>query len=106
MAWKQIAIAAALLGAATPGEAFDNRDEAQTVMLYYAIPFGAPSYKQNSPWFGMQIQGKRDYQPYTIDTRLVTFTRSGIDAPLFNFAEGGAAQASLVVIGAVAVGAA
>ena len=77
MAWKQLAIAAALLGIATPGEAFDQRNEAQTVMFYYAIPLGARSDKERIPWVGLQIQGKRDYQSFNVDTRLFSFEEGG-----------------------------
>ena len=94
MAWKQLALAAALLGSATPGEAFDQRNEAQTVMFYYAFPIGARSDKERIPWFGLQIQGKRDYQSFNFDTRL------------FNLEAGGSAAANAAIIGAVAVGAA
>jgi len=96
MASKQLAMLAALLGIATPGHAFDSRNEAQTLMFYYAIPLDASSKKDRSPWMGMQINGKRDYQSYTRDVPLYTF----------NVAEGGASAANLVVIGAVAIGAA
>jgi hypothetical protein len=96
MARKQVALLAALLGVATPTQAFDTRSEAQTVIFYYAIPLGAHTVKDRMPWLGMQINGKRDYQSYRADTRLFTF----------NFAEAGAAEANLVAIGAIAIGAA
>jgi hypothetical protein len=96
MARKQLALLAALLGIATPGHAFDTRNETQTVMFYYAVPLDAKSKKERNPWMGMQINGKRDYQSYSSDVPLYTF----------NVAEGGAAAANLLVIGAVAVGAA
>jgi hypothetical protein len=96
MATKQLALLAALLGIATPGHAFDTRNEAQTVMFYYAYPLGGHSAKERAPWLGMQINGKRDYQSYSMDSKLFTF----------NFAEAGSAEASLLIIGAVAVGAA
>jgi hypothetical protein len=93
MATKQLAMLAALLGIATPGQAFDTRNEAQTVMFYYAIPLGVNHEKERISWMGMQIQGKRDFQSYNVDT------------PLMRFEEGGAAVANVLVIGAVAVGA-
>ena len=93
MATKQLALLAALLGIATPGQAFDTRNEAQTVMFYYAIPLGVRHEKERISWMGMQIQGKRDFQSYSVDT------------PLMRFEEGGAAVANILVIGAVAVGA-
>jgi hypothetical protein len=96
MASRQLAMLTALLGIATPGHAFDTRNDAQTVMFYYAIPFGAQSKKESNPWMGMQINGKRDYQSYSSDVPLYTF----------NVAEGGAPAANLLIIGAVAVGAA
>jgi hypothetical protein len=96
MATKQLALLAALLGIATPGHAFDTRNEAQTVMFYYAIPLDAKSKKDRNPWMGMQINGKRDYQSYSRDATLYTF----------NVAEGGAAEASLILLGVVAAGAA
>jgi len=94
MARKQLALLAALLGIASPSQAFDTRNEAQTVMFYYAIPLGVRHEKERIPWMGMQIQGKRDFQSYSVDT------------PLMRFEEGGAAVANVLVIGAVAVGAA
>jgi hypothetical protein len=96
MARKQLALLAASLGIATPGYAFDTRNEAQTVMFYYAIPLDARSNKERNPWMGMQINGKRDYQSYSRDVPFYTFS----------LAEGGASAANLLVIGAVAVGAA
>ena len=77
---KQLALLAALLGIATPGHAFDTRNETQTVMFYYAIPLGVRHEKERIPWMGMQIQGKRDFQSYSVDT------------PLLRFEEGGAAM--------------
>jgi hypothetical protein len=96
MAWKHLALAAALLGVATPGEAFDTRNEAQTVMFYYAIPLDARNTKERIPWMGMLIHGKRDYQSFNLDTRLFQFT-DGVTAA--NLAVIGA----VVVVGAVAV---
>ena len=93
MARKQLALLAALLGIATPGQAFDTRNEAQTVMFYYAIPLGVRHERERISWMGMQIQGKRDFQSYSLDT------------PLMRFEEGGVPVANLLVIGAVAVGA-
>ena len=93
MALKHLALAAALLGVAIPSEAFDTRNESQMVMFYYAFPLDA-HHKQRIPWVGLQIQGKRDYQSFNVDTRL------------FSFTEGGSAASSLVIVGAVAVGAA
>jgi hypothetical protein len=63
-------------------------------MFYYAIPLDARTDKERIPWMGMQINGKRDYQSFNVDTRLLTF------APL------GALEAKLLIGGAVAVGAA
>jgi anaerobic glycerol-3-phosphate dehydrogenase len=93
MVTKQLAMLAALLGIATPGQAFDTRNEAQTVMFYYAIPLGVQHERERISWMGMQIQGKRDFQSYSVDT------------PLMRFEEGGAAVANALLVGAVAVGA-
>ncbi len=90
---KQLALLAALLGIAIPGHAFDTRNEAQIVTFYYAIPLGVRHERERIPWLGMQIQGKRDFQSYSVDT------------PLMRFEEGGAAMPNVLVIGAVAVGA-
>src|SRR5262245_41231214 len=97
MATKQIAIAAALLGFAIPGHAFDTRDEPTTVMFYYAIPLDAASKKENTSWFGMQLNSKRDYQAQSVD----------FDSRRFRFGEdGGVSAAQFLIIGGVAVGAA
>jgi len=93
MARKQLALLAALLGIASPSQAFDTRNEAQTVMFYYAVPLGVRHEKDRISWMGMQIQGKRDFQSYSVDT------------PLMRFEEGGVAVANVLMIGAVAVGA-
>ena len=87
----KLALLAALLGIASPGQAFDTRNEAQTVMFYYAIPLGVRHERERVSWMGMQIQGKRDFQSYSVDT------------PLMRFEEGGAAVANALLIGAVAL---
>ena len=94
MARTQLTVAAALLGIALPALAFDARDEAQTVMFYYAIPLDAKVKKERVPWLGMQINGKRDYQSYSMD------------APLLKLDGSGSTAANALLIGGVAVGAA
>jgi hypothetical protein len=94
MAKKHIALAAALLGFAIPGHAFDTRSEATTVMFYYAIPLDAKTKKENNPWLGMQLNGKREFQSYSSDV------------PLFRLSEEGSRAANLLVVGGIAVGAA
>jgi hypothetical protein len=92
----------ALLGVANPGYAFDDSfdgvNRAQTVMFYYAIPLDAPSRKESKPWMGMLVQGQQDYRGAGVGG-------FGVDTRLFNLLEqSGASAASLVLIGAAAVG--
>src|SRR5262245_26890425 len=96
MATKHLAIAAALLGIAIPGHAFDTRNEPTAVMFDYAIPLDARTKKENVSWFGMQLNGKRDYQYQSLD----------FDSRYFQLTEGGSTAANLLIIGGVAVGAA
>jgi hypothetical protein len=96
MARKHIATLAALLSFANAvhADGFDSMNQPQAVMFYYAFPIDARSKKERTPWMGMQIQG-RNYQAYNVDTRMLTLAE-----------EGGAASASLILIGVAAVGAA
>src|SRR5262245_65861147 len=96
MVRKQLAIAAALLGIATPSLGFDSRNEPTAVMFYYAIPLDAKTKKENVSWYGMQFNSKRDFQAYNVD----------LDSRVFRpqLAEGGSTAASLLLIGGVAVG--
>ena len=98
MARKQIALLAALLSFANTGHAFDGFDgmnQAQTVMFYYAFPLDARTKKERTPWMGMQIQGRYYQGGYNVDTRMLSLAE-----------ESGSASASLILIGAAALGAA
>ena len=96
MVFRKLAAAAALLAAATPAAAFDPGEQALT-MFYISIPLDfQASRKSERQWSaGLQIQGKRDYQAFRIDsTMLNAFSLNDIDAKWM--------IAGLVTVGAAA----
>lgn len=101
MVFRKLAAVAALLAAATPAAALDPGGEigstSALTMFYISIPLDSrPSRKTGEQWsFGLQIQGKRDYQAVRIDsTMLNAFSLNDIDA---KWMVGG-----LVTLGAIA----
>jgi hypothetical protein len=95
MAKKHIAALGALLISATPSLAFEPREATSTsTMFYVSVPLDGLNRKQKQPVWGMQLQGKNDYQSVNLDSRLLNFM--GMEA----------ATAKWVVAGAVAAGAA
>jgi hypothetical protein len=95
MAKKHIAALGALLIAATPGLAFEPREAVgNTTMFYVSVPLDGLSRKQKELVWGMQLQGKHEYQSVNLDSRLLNFM--GMEA----------ATVKWVAAGVVAVGAA
>jgi hypothetical protein len=95
MAKKQIAALGALLVAATPSLAFEPREASTaSTMFYVSVPLDGLTRKQKEPVWGMQLQGKNDYQSVNLDSRMLNFM--GMEA----------VTAKWVVAGAVAAGAA
>jgi len=94
MAIKQFVAALALVGAAAQAvaaEPWDPRQSVPTVMYYVTIPLDASVRKEREPVLGMMLQGKREYQGFAMDTRMLNFIEGGIGA-------------KFLVAGAVALG--
>jgi hypothetical protein len=95
MAKKHLAALGTLLVAATPSLAFEPREASSTsTMFYVSVPLDGLTRKQKEPVWGMQLQGKNDYQSVNLDSRMLNFM--GMEA----------ATAKWIVAGAVAAGAA
>ena len=84
MGFRKVLLAAAVLaGAATQAagaEPWDPRQSVPTVMYYVSIPLDASARKQREPVLGMMLQGKREYQGFNIDTRMLNLIDGGISA--------------------------
>ena len=97
MVFRKLAVAAALLAAATPAAAFDGEQQSALTMFYISIPLDfRAARKSEQQWsVGLQIQGKRDYQAFRIDSSMLNaFSLNDIDAKWM--------IAGLVTVGAVA----
>ena len=95
MAKKHVAALGALMIVATPSLAFEPREApSATTMFYVSLPLDGQTRKQKELVWGMQLQGKHEYEAVNLDSRLLNFM--GMEA----------AAAKWVVAGAVAAGAA
>lgn len=95
MTLKQLAAIAASFAVAAPAFAFDVRDAGTTTMFYVSIPLDSSlSRKQREMSYGMQLQGKNEYQSV------------GIDSKMLSFLPAGGIGAKWILAGAVAAGAA
>lgn len=97
-AWGGILLAASLAVAA-PCAAGDldtiDRDSAQ---FFVRIPFGAGAAKEREPVYGFAVRGRRDYEVFVVDTRMLRALDSlgaGIDAKILLV--GGVAAAAAIV---------
>ena len=94
MALKKWAAAAAIVAAATPSLAFDNKDAGTSTMFYVSIPLDYGLSRKEQHWAaGLQLQGKREYQVVNLDSRM------------FNFLPMGGLEAKWIIAGVVAAGA-
>jgi hypothetical protein len=83
MALKKLAAAAAMAAIAMPSLAFDAAESGASTMFYISIPLDFRlSRKEQQQWTaGLQLQGKRDYQAFRIDSRMLSyFSLNDIDA--------------------------
>jgi hypothetical protein len=94
MAFRKLA--AAVLAAATPAAAVDPGEQAALTMFYISIPLDFRPSRNAEQWSaGLQIQGKRDYQAFRIDSSMLNaFSLNDIDAKWM--------IAGLVTVGAAA----
>ena len=96
MVFRKLAVAAAVLAAATPAAAVDPGEQAALTMFYISIPLDFRPSRNAERWSaGLQIQGKRDYQAFRIDSSMLNaFSLNDIDAKWM--------IAGLVTVGAAA----
>jgi hypothetical protein len=95
MTLKKLAAIAALVAVATPSLAFDVKDTGASTMFYISIPLDNSVARKDREWaYGLQLQGKRDYQAVNIDSKMLSFL------PL------GGLEAKWIIAGVVATGAA
>lgn len=95
MALKKLAAVAALVAVATPSLAFDVKDTGPSTMFYVSIPLDySLARKDRELAYGLQLQGKREYQAVNIDSKML------------NFLPAGGLEAKWIIAGVVAAGAA
>lgn len=95
MALRKLAAIAALVAVATPSLAFDLMDTGPSTLFYISIPLDSSAARKDREWsYGLQLQGKREYQAVNIDSRMLSFL------PL------GGLEAKWIIAGVVAAGAA
>jgi hypothetical protein len=80
MSRKQLAALAALACIATPATAFDLTQSSPGVMFYVALPLDGRVARDQGLAFGMRLRGERDYQVVNVDTRMLSFLGTGIEA--------------------------
>lgn len=95
MAFMKWAAIAALMAVATPASAFDIKDAGASTMFYISIPLDNSVARKDREWaYGLQLQGKREYQAVNIDSKM------------FSFLPMGGLEAKWIIAGVVAAGAA
>jgi hypothetical protein len=95
MALMKLAAAAALAAFASSSAAFDVREAGASTLFYISIPLDPGFSRKEQQWSaGLQLQGKRAYSAFTIDSSVL------------NFVSNGDVDGKWVVAGLVAVGAA
>src|SRR5687767_5759765 len=96
MAKKRIAALGALLIVATPSFALEPREAPTTsTMFYVSVPLDGLTRKQKEPVWGMQLQGKHEYQAVNLDSRLLNFT--GLEAATVKWVAAGAVAAAAAI---------
>jgi hypothetical protein len=78
MATKQLATLAALVCMSAPCMAWDAREAAQpATFFYFKVPLDVATKKEQVPYFGFAIQGRREWQSLNLDTRMLNFVELG-----------------------------
>lgn len=80
MSRNQFAALAVLACIATPAAAFDLAQSSPGVMFYVALPLDGRAARDEGFAFGMRVRGHRDYQVVNVDTRMLSFIGTGIEA--------------------------
>jgi hypothetical protein len=92
---KHVVAIAAAVAFSTNIPAADFQDAGPTTMFYVSIPLDTGiSRKDQQPSFGLQLQGKREYQAIRIDSKIL------------NFLPAGGLEAKWIIAGVLAAGAA
>lgn len=95
MALTKWAALAALMAVASPSLAFDLKDSGASTMFYISIPLDSSVARKDREWaYGLQLQGKREYQAVNIDSKMLSFLPMG------------GLEAKWIIAGVVAAGAA
>jgi hypothetical protein len=75
---KHLVAVAAAVAFSTNIPAADFQDAGPTTMFYISIPLDTGiSRKDQQPSFGLQLQGKREYQAIRIDSKVLNFLPAG-----------------------------
>jgi hypothetical protein len=90
----KFALAVLLLALATPCLGQELRPAEPSVLYFVSLPFDGESRRDREPLLGFAFQGKRHYESFRMDTRVL------------NLAGSGGFEVKYLVIGAVAAGAA
>jgi cytochrome c-type biogenesis protein CcmH/NrfG len=73
-----VAAFAAAIALSTQSAAFDPSDAGTSAVFYVSIPLDSGlARKDREPAFGLQLQGKREYQAIRIDSNMLNFLPAG-----------------------------
>jgi hypothetical protein len=89
---RALALLLSLLAA--PCFAQELRPAEPSVLYYVSVPFGGESRRDREPVLGFALQGRRHHQSLRMDTRVLNLVGSGV------------IEAKVLIVGAVAAGAA
>lgn len=89
----RFALALLLALAATPGLGQAVQPAEPSVLYFVSLPFDGESRRDREPLLGFALQGKRHYESFRMDTRVLNLVGSGFEV-------------KYLIIGAVAAGAA
>jgi hypothetical protein len=89
----KFALALLLALAATPALGQELRPAEPSVLYFVSLPFDGASRRDREPLLGFAFQGKRHYESFRMDTRILNLAGSGFEV-------------KYLIIGAVAAGAA
>jgi hypothetical protein len=97
MGVKKLAVLGAALAVAAPAFALEPFETVPSTMFYVRMPLGATTAKERTPSFGLAIQGRRQYETVTIDSRMFRYAlMEGIEAKWL--IAGGLAATAVVVV--------
>ena len=83
---KRLAALVALALTATQSVAFENPaqpiERTPGIMFYFSVPLDARNFREQKQQLaaGLALQGKRQYETVNVDSRMLNFIGSGIEA--------------------------